>query len=70
LENILGCSVEQLQKHLNTTFINNYDNNDELHIDHIIPISKATTIDEVYELNNYTNLQYLLAKDNLIKGVK
>ena len=44
--------------------------NDELHIDHIVPISLANTEEEVILLNNYRNLRYMLAADNLEKGAK
>jgi len=45
----------------------NWDRLSEIHIDHIIPISSAETIDDLYKLNHYTNLQPLWAKDNLAK---
>jgi hypothetical protein len=39
-----------------------------LHIDHIIPISTAKTEQDVIKLNHYTNLQWLIDKDNLKKS--
>jgi 5-methylcytosine-specific restriction endonuclease McrA len=33
-------------------------------IDHIIPLSKASTKDEFYELSHYTNMQPLCSKTN------
>jgi hypothetical protein len=33
-------------------------------IDHIIPMSSATTIEGIYELNYYTNLKPLCSKVN------
>lgn len=45
-------------------------NRGEWHIDHIKPTSLAKTEEEIYELNNYTNLQPLWAIDSLRKGNK
>lgn len=74
LRNILGCDLKFLSKYLDETFKNNYGrdytDNDVIHIDHIIPLSKAKSKSELYALNHYTNLQYLLVQDNLIKGAK
>lgn len=73
---ILGCTFEELQNHLWTTFEENYGlprnwvDESLLHIDHIIPVSTATTEEEVIKLNHYTNLQYLLAEDNMEKSDK
>jgi hypothetical protein len=72
-EEIIGCSRQELWKHLCDTFEANYGmprewmDSMDLHIDHIIPISTATTEDEVYKLNHHTNLQILTAEDNLKK---
>ena len=63
-----------LQEYLDTTFYvrygRNYTKDDILHIDHIIPLSTAKTVEDVNKLNHYTNLQYLLSFDNLSKGSK
>jgi hypothetical protein len=40
------------------------------HIDHIIPLSSAKTVDEAISLNHYKNLQPLWAVDNMKKGNK
>ena len=73
-EEILGCSYEEFIKHLLRTYKNNYgaDWNDEeqVHIDHIIPLSTAQTEEEIIKLNHYTDLQLLKAKDNLEKSNK
>ena len=72
--NILGCSFEQLQQHLEISCLENYgvlpSDMDPigLHIDHIIPASSATTEQELLALNHFTNLQYLTEEDNLTKG--
>lgn len=39
-------------------------------IDHIIPISSATTKEEVYKLNHYTNLRPMWHIENIKKGKK
>ena len=74
IKDIIGCSPDELRVHLENTFIKNYGRQyNELyiiHIDHIIPLCSAKTIDDINELNHYTNLQYLLSKDNLSKSCK
>lgn len=72
--NILGCSFETFKSHLEQQFEYwmNWDNygkyNGELNygwdFDHIIPISSATTKDEVFKLNHYTNFQPLCSHVN------
>ncbi len=50
-EKILGCEFDTFYNYLLTTYKNNYnedwDGKEEVHIDHIIPISKATTKEEL-----------------------
>lgn len=71
-EAILGCDFDTLQSHLIQTAKNNYGGkyfpNRPYHIDHIIPVSSATTEEELIKLNHYTNLQLLYPRDNLRKG--
>lgn len=66
----IGCSLINLKQYLSLKFIGNmsWDNYGQWHIDHIIPLSRAKTIEEMYKLCHYTNLQPLWAKDNLKKG--
>lgn len=68
----VGCSGPQLRAHLEALFTDgmSWDNRHEWHIDHIIPLSSAKTLEEMLKLNHYTNLQPLWAKDNLSKGSK
>lgn len=71
---ILGCSYDEFKLHIESQFQEwmNWDNyglyNGELNygwdIDHIIPISSATTEEDVLQLNHYTNLQPLCSKVN------
>lgn len=73
-ENILGCTFKELHDYLLQTFKNNYgydyNLNEDVHIDHIIPLKYAKTKEEIIKLNHYTNLQLLKAKDNIEKGDK
>lgn len=65
-EDILGCSYEKFKEHIESQFVENmtWDNRNEWHIDHIIPIDFAINIDELLKLNNYLNLRPLYIKDN------
>ena len=71
---ILGCDFKAFYNHLLETFKNNYgyewDGKEEVHIDHIIPISTATSEEDIIRLCHYTNLQLLKATDNLKKNDK
>jgi len=74
---ILGCSLEQLREHLQNQFTDwmNWENygtannsniepNKTWDIDHIIPVSKASSREEVLLLNHYSNLQPLCSHYN------
>ena len=73
-EFILGCSLDCFKDYIESKFESwmNWENygkyNGELNygwdIDHIIPISLATTEEEVMKLNYYTNLQPLCSYTN------
>jgi hypothetical protein len=69
---IVGCSPQFLKEYLENQFTNgmSWDNRCEWHIDHIIPLSSATTEEDIYKLCHYTNLQPLWAEDNLSKSNK
>jgi hypothetical protein len=45
-------------------------NNTTWHIDHIIPISSAKTLEEVKELNHHSNLRPMWGSDNIRKSNK
>ncbi len=66
----LGCNGFQLQDHLESKFKQGmtWGNYGKWHIDHIIPLSSAKTVEELYQLCHYTNLQPLWAHENLSKG--
>lgn len=72
----LGCSVEDLRKHLESKFLpgmtwGNHGING-WHIDHIEPLANfdLTDPEQVKIACRYTNLQPLWAKDNLTKADK
>ena len=74
-EQILGCTIQKLKEHLESKFESwmNWDNyglynknsfNYGWDIDHITPVTRAKTEQEIIELNHYTNLQPLCSKIN------
>lgn len=69
---IIGCSGEQLKVYIESKFQDgmSWENRSQWHIDHIVPLASAKSLDEVIKLCHYTNLQPLWAKDNLSKGCK
>ena len=68
----LGCTAQEFKQHLESKFTQgmSWENYPKWHVDHIKPISLATTEQEAIELSHYTNLQPLWAADNLSKGNK
>lgn len=77
-EFILGCKYEEFKIYIESKFeewmswdkhglyTGNY--NETWQIDHIIPISNATTEEEIIKLNHYTNLRPLCSRKNLEKS--
>ena len=73
-ETILNCSFEDFKRHLESKFEpwmnwNNYGlyngkPNFGWDIDHIIPLVKAKTVEDIVKLNHYTNLQPLCSYVN------
>lgn len=71
---ILGCSIPEFKKHIESQFedwmswdnYGGYNNglNQTWDIDHILPVSSATTEEELLKLNHYTNLQPLCSYIN------
>jgi hypothetical protein len=64
-QKLLGCTYTQFLCHLK---INSRAELEGMHIDHICPISRALTEDEVYKLNHYSNLRIITAAENLAKS--
>lgn len=69
---ILGCSFEDLLKHLEYCFEQRYgrlpSKEDVIEIDHIKPLALAKTEEEVISLHDFNNLQWLLKEDNRRKS--
>jgi hypothetical protein len=70
---IIGCSKDDLRKHLESKFKDgmtweNYGKH--WHIDHIVPLISAKSPEEVKKLCHWTNLQPLTAFENISKGSK
>jgi len=79
--NDLGCSVVKLKMHLQLKFHRDtrgkheymtWDNYGKWHIDHVKPLSSfdLTSREQLLIACNFTNLQPLWKKDNLIKSDK
>jgi len=73
---LLGCTWQEAKEHFERlfqpgmTWANHGRGPNCWHVDHIIPIVSATTMDEAIKLNHISNLQPLWSKDNLAKGIK
>lgn len=69
---VVGCNKQQLIAHIERQFVKGmtWHNRSEWHIDHIVPISKATTEEEVRALYHFTNLRPMWAADNIRKSNK
>lgn len=68
----LGCTAEEFKEHIERQFLKgmSWDNRDKWHLDHIIPISSASTEDEIYALSHFTNIRPMWAEDNKRKADK
>jgi hypothetical protein len=69
---ILGCDFDTFKTHIERKFTKgmSWSNYGKWHLDHIYPISKATSFEMALKLNHYTNFQPLWAKDNISKKNK
>lgn len=63
----IGCEYDFFIQYIEAQFVKgmNWDN---IHIDHIKPLSTAKTPEDVVILCHYTNLQPLFIKDNILKS--
>jgi hypothetical protein len=69
---IIGCDWVALKNHIEAQFTDgmSWANRGKWHVDHIVPLASAKTIEDVVRLNHYTNLRPLWALDNLKKGAR
>ena len=69
-EEILGCPFEFFKDYIESQFEDgmNWLNHGLWHLDHKVPLKKATTVDELIKLNYWINFQPLWASDNLSKS--
>jgi hypothetical protein len=70
---IIGCSKDNLRKHLESKFRDgmtwqNYGKH--WHIDHIVPLISSKSVKQIKRLCHWTNLQPLTAFENISKGSK
>lgn len=72
MEKITGLKQQDFRQYLLKTFFDKYgyeyNNNEEVNIDHIIPLKLCKTEQEVIKAFYYTNLQLLKKEDNVKKG--
>ena len=63
---VLGCHRDELIKSFEDKFKDgmSWSNYGDWEIDHIIPLSEASTVEELYKLSIFTNLQPLWVDDN------
>lgn len=69
-EEILGCTRDFFIEYLKQTWLDEYGDKwigQPCHIDHIIPLATAHTIEDVHRLCHYTNLRLLTPEDNMDK---
>jgi hypothetical protein len=71
-ESILCCTIEEFKIYIESKFTEgmNFNNYGKWHLDHIKPVSLATSEDDIIKLNHYTNFQPLWAEENISKGNK
>jgi len=69
-EKMLGCTFKQFTNHIEKQFADgmSWDNRGEWHLDHIVPLSCATTIEGLEKLSHYKNIRPLWATDNRAKS--
>ena len=61
-EAILGMTFKDFQLYLEVYYT------EGMALDHVVPVSWATTDEEVYALNHFSNFQILTAEENASKG--
>jgi hypothetical protein len=69
-QQVIGIEPTGFKSYMESKFQDgmSWENYGQWHVDHIKPISLATTEQEIIELNHYTNLQPLWASENFKKS--
>ena len=69
-QEMLGCTWVEFHRHIESQFLEGmtWENRDQWHLDHIVPLSSANTVEGVYKLGHHTNIQPLWGPDNIAKG--
>ena len=69
---ILNCSFEEFMSHLEKQFNSGitWENYGKWHLDHIVPVSLASTEEEIIKLNHYKNFQPMWGPENESKSNK
>lgn len=69
---MIGCDWQALSEHLQARFQEGMtmDNYGKWHVDHVVPLSSASSEEELIRLCHFTNLQPLWAADNIRKGAR
>lgn len=69
---MLGCTWEQFKMHIEKQFTKGmkWSNRELWHIDHIVPLASANTIEDLERLSHFSNLRPLWAGENIEKGDK
>ena len=69
---ILNCSFEEFMLHLEKQFNSGitWENYGKWHLDHIVPVSLASTEEEIIKLNHYKNFQPMWGPENESKSNK
>lgn len=70
--NYVGCTKAEFKLHIEKQFQPGmtWENHGKWHLDHILPISLASNMEEAYALTHFENFQPLWALDNLRKSNK
>jgi hypothetical protein len=76
LNEYLGCNSQEFKVYLESLFQpgmawDNYGfGNDKWNIDHRVPLASAKTVEDLYRLSHYSNLQPMWQPENFAKGDK
>lgn len=69
---MLGYSAADLVTHIERQFLPgmSWENQGDWHLDHIVPVSSAKTVEDLIHLNQLSNLRPLWGAENKSKGAK